>query len=119
MASLAAAPAVQDTSDGSEPDDAETYVVAAVLDRRDVGDGAQYLVHWEGFDVCDATWEPEEHLAGASEAVSEFWSRREACRSLSERRLAVVAPQRHARISVPRARASSGVRMSRAARDVD
>ena len=69
--------------------------------------------------MCDATWEPEEHLAGASEAVSEFWSRREACRSLSERRLAVVAPQRHARISVPRARASSGVRMSRAARDVD
>ena len=84
-----------------------------------MGDGAQYLVHWECFDVCDATWEPEEHLAGASEAVSEFWSRREACRSLSERRLAVVAPQRYARISVSRARASSGVRMSRAARDVD
>ena len=40
VASLEAAPAVQDTSDGSEPDDAETYVVAAVLDRRDVGDGA-------------------------------------------------------------------------------
>ena len=45
VASLVAAPAAEDTSDGSEPDDAETYVVAAVLDRRDVGDGAQYLVH--------------------------------------------------------------------------
>ena len=42
-----------------------------ILRHRRVGRGRslQYLVLWKGFDVADATWEPESHVTNASDAV--------------------------------------------------
>ena len=74
LASLNAVSEAKDTSSDSESGDARTFDVAAILDRRVDGDGAHYLVQWEGFPVADATWEPETHLEGALEAVSAFLS---------------------------------------------
>ena len=38
---------------------ATEHVVARVLCHRRRGRGLQYLVEWEGYDMADATWEPD------------------------------------------------------------
>ena len=58
---------------------ATEYVVARVLCHRCRGRGLQYLVEWEGYDVADATWEPERHLVDAPAKVSEYWDRLGTC----------------------------------------
>ena len=89
----------------AECEDAGTYVVRAILDRRDgVGAGPQYLVHWEGYPVEQSTWEPASHLDGARETITAFEARREASVSLRERRIAGLAPSRHPPASVQFAR---------------
>ena len=35
----------------------------------------KYLVVWKEHDVSEATWEPEENLVNAAEAVAEFYQR--------------------------------------------
>ena len=58
---------------------ATEHVVAHVLRRRCRGRGLQYLVEWEGYDMADATWEPECHLLNAPAKVSEYWDRLGTC----------------------------------------
>ena len=58
---------------------ATEHVVARVLHHRHRGHGLQYLVEWEGYDVADATWEPERHLVNAPAKVAEYWDRLGAC----------------------------------------
>ena len=55
------------------------YVVARVLHHRCRGRGLQYFVDWQGYDMADATWEPECHLVNAPAKVSEYWDRLGAC----------------------------------------
>ena len=55
------------------------YVVARVLHHRHRGWGLQYLVEWEGYDMDDATWEPEHHLVHVLAKVFEYWDRLGAC----------------------------------------
>ena len=47
--------------------------MARVLRHRRRGRGLQYLVEWDGYDVADATWEPESHLANAPAKLAEYW----------------------------------------------
>ena len=58
---------------------ATEHVVARVLHHRHRGRGLQYLVEWDGYDVTDATCEPECHLVVAPAKVSEYWDRLGAC----------------------------------------
>ena len=58
---------------------ATEHVVAHVLCHRRRGRGLQYLVEWEGYDVADATWEPELHLVNAPAKVAEYWDRLGVC----------------------------------------
>ena len=58
---------------------ATEHVVARVLCQRHRGRGLQYLVEWEGYDVADATWEPEHHLENAPTKVAEYWDRLGTC----------------------------------------
>ena len=60
-------------------DGVREHVVARVLRHRRRGRGLQFLVAWEGYDVADATWEPEHHLANAPAKVSEYWERLGTC----------------------------------------
>lgn len=60
-------------------DDAESeFLVEKILDyrKRKAGRGhrQEYLVKWEGYPRCEATWEPLSHLANSQEAIAEFWS---------------------------------------------
>ena len=41
------------------------YEVEAILRHRGKGARRQYLVSWKGYDLSEATWEPESHLANA------------------------------------------------------
>jgi hypothetical protein len=47
----------------------DIYLVERLLDKRIVQRNGrsvpQYLVHWKGYPIYDATWEPAEHLLGA------------------------------------------------------
>ena len=58
---------------------ATEHVVARVLRHRRRGHGLQYLVEWEGYDMADATWEPECHLVNAPAKVTEYWDGLGAC----------------------------------------
>ena len=55
------------------------HVVARVLCHRCKGRGLQYLIEWKGYDMDDATWEPERHLVNAPAKVAEYWDRLGAC----------------------------------------
>ena len=58
---------------------ATEHVADRVLRHRHRGCGLQYLVYWEGYDMADATWEPEGHLVNAPAKVSECWKCLETC----------------------------------------
>ena len=58
---------------------ATEHVVARVLRHRRRGHGLQYLLEWEGYDMADATWEPERHLVNAPAKVAEYWDGLRAC----------------------------------------
>ena len=50
----------------------EEYTVGAILTKRWLNGIVQYEVHWEGFELSGATWEPLENLMGAMEKVKDF-----------------------------------------------
>ena len=45
-----------------EEDDDTIYLVQDILEHREGDKGVEYLVHWKGWPVTDATWEPKEHI---------------------------------------------------------
>ena len=54
----------------------DIYEVQKILDTRMYHGKWQYLIHWKGYQMYDATWEPEEHLEGSESLLTEFWQRR-------------------------------------------
>jgi hypothetical protein len=44
-----------------EPDSA-FFAVEAVLDYRGAPPQREYLIHWKGYPVAEATWEPAAHF---------------------------------------------------------
>lgn len=57
-------------------DDTEEWEVEAIInDRRHYGK-KQYLVKWLGYPSSDNTWEPEENIANATEALSAYLKQR-------------------------------------------
>lgn len=65
------APVEEQSEDDSEEDDAEGYVVEAIIEHYRDAWGKFYLVKWQG---CKNShdWLPEEDLEGAAELVAEY-----------------------------------------------
>lgn len=60
-----------------EDEEEEVYVVEKLQDHRsNYEDGkTRYLVKWKGYEAKrDRTWEPEENLEGANDALAEYWA---------------------------------------------
>ena len=51
------------------------YEVEAILRHRGKGARRQYLVSWKGYDLSEATWEPESHLANAPDVLADYLRR--------------------------------------------
>ena len=50
------------------------YEVSEVLGKKKKGNMTYFLVHWEGYRPEEDTWEPEENLVKAKEAIKAFQS---------------------------------------------
>ena len=50
----------------SDLDGSTRFMVEAVLDHRRLRSQIQYLVHWKGYPLDVATWEPRDHLLDES-----------------------------------------------------
>ena len=53
-------------------DGEEVYEVEAILKHRRRGRGYQYYVKWTGYPITEASWEPEQGLAGASDLLATY-----------------------------------------------
>ena len=51
------------------------YEVEAILRHRGKGARRQYLVSWKGYDLSEATWEPESHLTNAPDVLADYLRR--------------------------------------------
>jgi len=49
----------------TDHDPEEEWQVSDIIAAWNVDGSQRYLVKWEGFDLCEATWEPKEHLNDA------------------------------------------------------
>jgi hypothetical protein len=52
--------------------DIEEFEVQRILEKRQVGRKAEYLVQWKGYPLHEATWEPKTYLRNAQELLKEF-----------------------------------------------
>jgi Chromo (CHRromatin Organisation MOdifier) domain len=57
-------------------DGQDEYGVEYIVDKRRRHRRTEYLVHWKGYPSYDRTWEPEENLSNAQDAVLGFENRR-------------------------------------------
>ncbi len=53
-------------------DDDKKYEVEEILNSRISHRQLQYLVHWQGYDISEHTWEPVKNLSNAMEKVKNF-----------------------------------------------
>lgn len=55
-----------------EIDGEEEFEVSEILDSRINRRKLEYLVHWQGYEVSERTWEPANNLSNAPEMIQEF-----------------------------------------------
>ena len=55
-----------------EVDGTEEFEVSEILDSRINRGKLEYLVHWQGYEVHERTWEPAANLENAPEMIAEF-----------------------------------------------
>ena len=55
-----------------EVDGAEEFEVSEILDSCINHGKLEYLVHWQGYEVHERTWEPAANLENAPEMIAEF-----------------------------------------------
>ncbi len=55
-----------------EIDGEEEFEVSEILDSRINRRKLEYLVHWQGYEVSERTWEPATNLDNAPEMIEEF-----------------------------------------------
>ena len=48
------------------------YKVKVILQHQRKGARCQYLVSWKGYDLLEATWKPESHLANAPDILADY-----------------------------------------------
>ena len=63
---------VQETPPPIEIEGEEEFEVSEILDSRIHRRRLEYLVHWQGYEVSERTWEPASNLDNAPEMIREF-----------------------------------------------
>ncbi len=53
-------------------DDEQKYEVEKILNSRISHRQLQYLIHWQGYDISECTWELVENLSSAMEEMKNF-----------------------------------------------
>jgi hypothetical protein len=54
-------------------DNAEEWEAEQILDYRHQNNKDEFLVHWQGYERTDDSWEPIENLDHALELIQEYW----------------------------------------------
>ena len=55
-----------------EVEGTEEFEVSEILDSRIIRRKLEYLVHWQGYDISERTWEPAANLRHAPEMIQDF-----------------------------------------------
>ena len=55
-----------------EIDGQQEYEVEAIIRHRGTGNRRQYLVAWKGYELHEATWEPEANLSNCQDLLAEY-----------------------------------------------
>jgi hypothetical protein len=50
----------------------EEFEVSKIIDSRINRRRLKYLVHWQGYDISEQTWEPIANLANAPKMINKF-----------------------------------------------
>jgi len=66
--------------------DSAFYAIEAVLDYRGVPPEREYLIHWKGYPVAEATWEPSAQFSDDPDWIKNWEERVDANRRLRRRR---------------------------------
>ena len=66
------------------------YEVEAILRHCNKRARRQYLVSWKGYDLCEATWEPESHLANALDIWADYLCRAQMSKRSRRNRGAII-----------------------------
>jgi hypothetical protein len=64
--------AVLTPPDAIEIEGQQEYEVEAVIRHRGTGNRRQYLVAWKGYELHEATWEPEANLSHCQDLLAEY-----------------------------------------------
>ena len=79
------------TSDSQLELSEQSYEIQTILDQRISKGNQEYLVHWKGYPVEEATWVPEDHFDGI-DVINQFWKKK----NLEEKKQKAAAqPPRH------------------------
>lgn len=89
-----------DSSDATEEDDSELFVVKKILDHKYVDEKLFFLVHWQGYNrKSDHTWEPESGLTNCYDPVQQYCLRKGLVTSLKPLGGAVIEPETEVNLS--------------------
>ena len=66
------------------------YEVEAILRHRGKGAWSQYLVSWKRYDLSEAIWEPESHLANTPDILADYLHRRQTSKRFTQNRGATI-----------------------------
>lgn len=76
-----------------EIDGDEEFIVDSILDDKKIGRKQYYLVHWLGYPMSYATWEPLENLQHCTEKVREYCETKKDILTWTETRIPLLSPQ--------------------------
>ncbi|KAF9922953.1 hypothetical protein BGZ67_010186 [Mortierella alpina] len=66
-------PSVVEPADETMADSSENvYEVASILKHRGEGDATEFLVHWKGYELSEATWEPQLNF-NHKRCIQDYW----------------------------------------------
>ena len=81
-------------SDLEDSSGEQTYEIQTILEQRISKGKQEYLVHWKGYPVEEATWVPEDHFDGI-DVITQFWKKKN--KEKEKQRAAAQQPRRSER----------------------
>ena len=52
--------------------DKKKYEIERILQKKQMDQGAKFLVKWKNYDISKTTWEPKAHLKNAQTVLRQF-----------------------------------------------